>query len=164
MTDSPSLYSADQKFGGIPPEITASFPGMEVYRRMLAGELPPPPIYGTANIILVSAEEGTTRFEALYRKAFGNPVGTAHGGWIATLLDSALASCVHTRLPAGFGLATVEFKTNIVRPVTASTGKLQIEGEIIHFGKSIATSQARVTTADGKLIAHGVETCSIFKL
>lgn len=160
----PYLYSEDQEFGQVPMELATTLSGMEVYERMISGALPPPPMYRIANIRLLSAEEGRTTLEAIPLEDHYNPIGTVHGGWIATLLDAALASCVHTQVPLGSGFTTVEFKTNLVRPVTVSTGRLICEGTVLHLGRTIATSEARIMTAVGKMVAHGVETCAIFEI
>lgn len=162
-TDTP-LYSADQEFGQIPMDLAITLSGMEVYEQMISGALPPPPMYKVANIRLLSAEAGHTKLEAVPLEDHYNPIGTVHGGWIATLLDAALASCVHTCVPLGSGFTTVEFKTNLVRPVTVSTGRLICEGKVLHVGRTIATSEARIMTEQGKMVAHGVETCAIFDI
>jgi len=157
-----SLYPAGQRFGCIPEAEALALPGRELFAKMLSGEIPPPPIYHAMNIELIGFEEGQTRFRGRPGYPHYNPIGTVHGGWSATMLDTAMASCIHTLLPAGTGLATAEFKVNIVRPLTEATGDVFCEGKVIHFGRTMATSEARLTTAEGKLLAHGVETCSIF--
>ncbi|MEM9321058.1 MAG: PaaI family thioesterase [Pseudomonadota bacterium] len=131
---------------------------------MISGALPPPPMYKVANIRLISAESGRTKLEAVPLEDHYNPIGTIHGGWIATLLDAALASCVHTCVPLGSGFTTAEFKTNLVRPVTVATGRLLCEGTVLYMGRSIATSEAKIMTEAGKMVAHGVETCAIFEI
>ncbi|MEM8731097.1 MAG: PaaI family thioesterase [Pseudomonadota bacterium] len=165
MTETPvHLYPEDQQFGQVPMELAATLSGMEVYERMMSGDLPPPPMYRIANVRLLSAEPGRTTLEAVPLEDHYNPIGTVHGGWIATLLDAALASCVHTQVPTGSGFTTVEFKTNLVRPVSVSTGRLICEGTVLHMGRTIATSEARIMTEAGKMVAHGVETCAIFEI
>ena len=67
-------------------------------------------------------------------------------------------------LPAGTAYTTVEFKVNLVRPLFDHTGEVICEGNVIHMGRTIATSEATLKTADGKLLAHGTETCAIFPL
>ena len=159
-----SLYAPDQEFGCVPRELALALPGLEIFRRMMSGDLPPPPIYRLLNLRLIECEEGRTRLRGRPGREHYNPISTVHGGWIASALDSALASCVHTLLPVGSGFTTAEFKVNIVRPLTEETGDVFCEGKVIHFGRSLATSEARLTTEGGKLIAHGVETCAIFLL
>jgi uncharacterized protein (TIGR00369 family) len=87
-----------------------------------------------------------------------------HGGLAATLLDSALSCAVHTTLRPGLGYTTVELKVNFARPMLATTGLITCEGRTINVGSRIATSEARLTGADGKLYAHGTATCLIFPI
>jgi uncharacterized protein (TIGR00369 family) len=145
----------------IPRDLLASTPGVELFRRMIAGELPPPPFSYTTEIFVVEAELGRIVFEGTPTERFTNPLGGIHGGWIAALLDSSMGCAVHSRLVAGQAYTTVEMKVNLVRAVTPAMGKLRCEGRVLHFGKSIATSEGFVRDAAGTLIAHGTETCLI---
>jgi uncharacterized protein (TIGR00369 family) len=93
-----------------------------------------------------------------------NPLGGVHGGWAATILDSALGCCVHTLLAPGEAYSTAEMKINYTRPITPQTGIVTAEGKIVHKGRTLAVSEARLTDQNGKLLAFGTETCSIFPL
>ncbi|THD71573.1 PaaI family thioesterase [Thalassobius vesicularis] len=159
-----SLYSPDQTFGCIPMELAMSLPGREIFRKMMAGEIDPPPIYRKMNLKMTAAEDGLTRHVGRPDESDYNPISTVHGGWIGTILDAAMASCIHTLLPVGMGFTTLEYKVNLVRPLTVKTGGVTCEGRVIHFGRTTATSEARLSDASGKLLAHGVETCSIFSI
>ena len=150
--------------GTIPMEVARRHSGLEQLRMMIAGELPPPPIGKTLNFWLAEADEGVARFEGTPLFDHLNPLGSVHGGWPATLLDSALGCAVHTMIPANTGYTTIEFKVNLVRPLSQQTGMVICEGRVIHFGRTIATSEASIRTKQGKLIAHGTETCAIFPL
>lgn len=147
--------------GPVPRELLASLPGLEVFRRMIAGELPTPPFSATTGIHLVEAAEGRIVFEGTPTGNFLNPLGGIHGGWIAALLDSAMGCAVHTRLAAGQAYTTVEFKLNLVKAVTPATGTLRCEGRVLQLGSRIATSEGFVRDAAGTLYAHGTETCLI---
>ncbi len=92
---------------------------------------------------------------------FRNPLGTVHGGWMATLLDSALGCAVHSTLKAGQGFTTVDLAVSFVRAVHESSGKLRCEAKVIHAGGRIATSEGRLVDAEGKLYAHGTTTCLV---
>ena len=100
-------------------------------------------------------------FEATPSPRFYNPLGTVHGGWISTLLDSAMGCAVHSVLKAGQAYTTVDMTVSFVRPVFEKTGKLRCEGKIIHAGSRIATAEGRVWDQAGTLIAHGSETCMV---
>jgi uncharacterized protein (TIGR00369 family) len=156
-----AMADRPQAIGPVSREVLASSPGLEVFRRILAGELPTPPFSVTTDIYLVDAGEGRVVFEGTPTDAFTNPLGGIHGGWIAALLDSAMGCAVHTRLAAGQAYATVEFKLNLVKAVTPATGKLRCEGHVLQFGSRIATSEGFVRDAAGTLFAHGTETCLI---
>lgn len=138
--------------------------GIELLREMAAGRLPPPPISLTLGFHLAEVAEGFAVFEGEPRPAFGNPLGSIHGGWTATLLDSAMACCVHTLLKTGQTYTTLEFKVHCVRPVLPSSGPVRCEGQVVSSGRTIATSEGRLFDARGKLLAHGTETCLIMDL
>jgi uncharacterized protein (TIGR00369 family) len=137
--------------------------GLEALRAMLRGDLPGAPIAKVLNYALVEVAEGFAAFEGEATAEFLNPAGTVHGGWAATLLDSALGCCVHATLAPGERYTTVEMKMNLTRPIIAGkTGRLRCEGRVINRGRTIAISEARLIDKDGKLFAHGTETCMIF--
>ena len=131
-------------------------------RNIITQHYPAPPFAETSDIWIVMAEHGRVLFEALPAEKFLNPLGTIHGGWISTLLDSAMGCAVHSLLKPGHRYTTVDMTVSFVRAVLPTSGKLTCEGKIIHSGSRIATSEGRVTDAAGKLIAHGTETCMIF--
>jgi uncharacterized protein (TIGR00369 family) len=138
--------------------------GLEYLRRILDGRLPRPPIADTLSCHLVEADPGRAVFQGTPRYEYLNPAGTIHGGWMATLLDAAMACAVQTALPAGQGYTTVEFKLNLVRPVVPGTGAMRAEGKVINSGRTIATAEGRLVGEDGKLYAHATETCLVMTL
>ena len=143
-------------------EQVAGKSGLELFKAMIAGELPAPPISQTLDFILVEAEHGRVVFQGRPGFAHYNPMGTVHGGWFATLLDSALGCAVASILPAGKAYTTAELKVNIVRPLSDKVPFVRADGRVIHGGNRMATADARLTGPDGKLYAHGSTTCFIF--
>ncbi len=135
--------------------------GLEFLRAIVAGELPPAPIQQLLGFRLVEAEEGRVVFAAEPAEQHYNPIGSVHGGVTATLLDSAMGAAVHSTLPQGTAYVTLEVKFNLVRPISADTGPVRAEGRVIHRGSTIATSEAHLRDADGKLLAHATCTCLI---
>jgi len=136
--------------------------GVDFLRAIVAGELPPAPIQELLGFSLDEADEGRVVFSLEPGEQHYNPIGSVHGGVAATLLDSAMGAAVHSTLPQGSGYATLEVKFNLVRPITAETGRVVAEGKVIHGGKSVATVEASLrSAADGKLLAHGTSTCLI---
>lgn len=152
------------RIGHVSPELVKNHTGIELFNMMIAGEIPRPAMGDTLNFYLADAEKGRVIFKGTPNEAHYNPMGTVHGGWASAILDSALGCCVHTMLPAGMLYTTVEFKVNLVRPLFANSGEVSCEGRVIHVGRTIATSEAFLKNTEGKLIAHGTETCAIFPL
>ena len=149
-------------YGVATREQAAGKSGLEMFQAMIAGELPAPPISRTLDFILVEAERGRVVFQGRPGFAHYNPMGMVHGGWFATLLDSALGCAVASILPAGKAYTTAELKVNIVRPLSDKVPFVRAEGHIIHGGNRMATADARLTGSDGKLYAHGSTTCFVF--
>lgn len=149
--------------GVVPMAIAMQMDGLSFMRGLLLKQLPAPPFAETSDIWPIEIEHGRVVFEATPSTRFLNPLGTVHGGWISTLLDSAMGSAVHSTLKAGHGYTTVDMTISFVRAVLPSSGKLICEGKIIHSGGRIATAEGRVTDAAGNLIAHGTETCLVLK-
>ena len=126
------------------------------------GSHPPAPIQELMGYSLEEVAEGRAVFRLEPHHALDNPMGTVHGGVAMTLLDSAMGCAVHTTLAAGQHYGTLEVKVNLVRAVTADSGSLLAQGEVVHRGSRVATAEARlVGEADGKLYAHGSSTCMI---
>lgn len=138
--------------------------GMDYLTKMLNGEIPGAPIANTMNFWLEELGEGVAIFKANPADFLYNPIGTVHGGFAATLLDSALGCCVHTTLEAGTAYTTAELHVNYVRPITADSGTLTCTGTVIHRGRKLATAEAKLTDEKGKLYAHGTTTCMIMEL
>lgn len=136
--------------------------GLERMRRVIAGELPPPPIAQLMNIRLVEAAEGLAVFEGAPAEYHYNPIGMVHGGFAATLLDSAMGCAVHTTLPARVGYTTLEFKVNFLRPLKASTGSVRAVGRVLHSGRTTALAEGRLMAGD-MLYAHATTTCLLFR-
>ncbi|MGW1765398.1 PaaI family thioesterase [Streptomyces sp. NPDC002073] len=142
---------------------TVRLGGLELLRAIIEGRIPQPPMSHTLGFRLVSAEPGTAVFEGETGEYLYNPMGTVHGGYFATLLDSALGCAVLSRLPAGTGYTTAQLNVNLIRPATAATGKLRAIGTSIHVGRTIGIAEAQlIGIEDGKLYAHATTTCAIF--
>jgi uncharacterized protein (TIGR00369 family) len=136
--------------------------GREILEAMMSGELPYPPMNETMNMTLLEVGNGRAVFQGIPLPQHYNPLGTVHGGWFATLLDSALGCAVQTTLPAGRSYTTAELSINIVRPASHKTGPLRAVGTLIHGGRQIATAEARIEDEAGKLYAHATTTCFVF--
>jgi len=144
-------------------EAGAGMAGIDYMRAVAAGEFPPPPIAVLLNMGPVSVEEGWVAFEGEPGEEHYNPIGSVHGGYAATLIDSAIGCAVHSTLPAGSGYSSLTLETKFVRPITRDTGKVRAEAQVLHRGRRQSTGEARLyDAATGKLLAHGTGTCLIF--
>lgn len=150
--------------GVTPLEQVKHLSGLEFMRGIIEGRFPPPPIAAALKFELVEVERGRAIFEGVPEFAYYNPVGSVHGGYAATLLDSCMGCAVHTTLPAGQAYTTLEFKINFVRAMSDRTGRVRAEGRVVHPGKRAATAEGHIYDSQGKLLAHGTTTCMIFPL
>jgi uncharacterized protein (TIGR00369 family) len=146
------------------PEHVTGKTGLEVMQAMLRGELPYPPIAKTLSFQLIEVDAGRAMFQGTPGPDHLNPMGTIHGGWYATLLDSALGCAVHTMMPAGRGYTTAELGVNLVRAISSKAPRVRAEGKVIHCGRQLATAEARLYGPDGTLYAHATTTCLVFEL
>ena len=146
------------------PEQVAGQSGLELMQAMLRGEIPSARIAHTLDFLLVSVAPGQAVFQGRPGAAHFNPMGTVHGGWYATLLDSALGCAVHTMMPPGRGYTTAELGVNLVRAIGPKVQRVRAEGRVIHCGRQLATAEARLVGPDGTLYAHATTTCLVFEL
>ncbi|MEZ5664228.1 MAG: PaaI family thioesterase [Burkholderiaceae bacterium] len=138
--------------------------GLETLGAIFEGELPAPPMGETLDFVPIRMTPGQAVFQGRPQRRHYNPLGTVHGGWFATLLDSAVGCAIHTTLPAGRGYTTLELKVNLVRALTDAVPLVRAEGQVIHVGRQTGTAEGRIVGPDGKLYAHATTTCLIFDL
>ena len=143
------------------PTIREGLSGLQYFKRMVAGEVPPPPMLALLGIRLIEADEGRVVFTGTVAPEHYNGMGVAHGGYAATLLDSALGCCINTMMPPGKRFTTLELKVNLTRPLTQDVGPLFCEAKVVHLGGRTATSEGRIVDGNGKLYAHGTTTCIV---
>lgn len=146
---------------GAPSDVT-NRSGMEIFEAIFAGELPPAPIGDTLDFVPIRMAPGEAVFQGSPKRRHYNPLGTVHGGWFATLLDSAVGCAIHTTLPAGKAFTTLELKVNMLRALNDGVPLVRAEGKVIHAGRQVATAEGRIVGPDGKLYAHATTTCLIF--
>ncbi len=132
--------------------------GLEMMQMMASGELPPPPIAQTLGFRLVEAAPGRAVFECEPAEFHYNPIGIVHAGLAMTLMDSAMGLAFVTTIEAGVGWTTLEFKSNFTRALTADSGVVRCIGTVVHPGRKVATTEARIEDAAGRLCAHGTST------
>ena len=149
-------------YGVVTPDILKSYDGLGFAKAIADGTLPQPPICELLNFHLVEAEYGRAAFEGIPEFRHYNPIGTVHGGFAATLLDSALGVAIFSTLAKGDAWTTLELKVNFVRALTKDSGPVRAEGRIVHRGRTVATSEGDLKDRAGKLYAHASTTCMIF--
>ena len=141
----------------------AGLSGLEYLHKIVAGELPPPPIGVLMDFRIAEISEGRAVFLVTPAEFHYNPIGVVHGGVAATLLDSAMGCAIHSALPSGASYTTLEIKVNYIRPMSAETGEVRCEANTIYVGGHTATAEGKIVDAGGKLYAHGTTTCIIFR-
>ena len=139
----------------------ASMSGLDYLRGLLEGRFPHPPIAGLMSYRMTEVAEGRVAFRATAGFQHLNPMGTVHGGWYGTLLDSALGCAVMTRIPAGHWYTTLEYRVNLLRPVPLDS-EVEAVATVRHAGRTTGVAEADIRgVADGKLYATGSTTCLI---
>jgi uncharacterized protein (TIGR00369 family) len=142
----------------------AELSGLEQLRRVFDPNHPErgPGIGKTLGFTVVEIEEGRVVFGGHPDESVYNPIGTVHGGYAATLLDSAVGCAVHSVLKAGQGYTTLELKVAYHRALTKDTGPVQAEGKVIQAGRRAAFAEGRLTDAQGRLYATATSTLLVF--
>ena len=153
---------SSKTYGVVTPDTLKSYDGLGFLKAIIDGTVPNPPISELVGFHLTEVENGRAVFESAPDFRHYNPIGTVHAGFTATLLDSALGCAIFSTLAKGDTWTTLEFKLNLVRPLTKDTGPVRAEGRILHRGRTVATSEGDLKDRAGKLYAHATTTCMIF--
>jgi len=141
-----------------------SMSGLEFMAGMLEGKFPAPPISRAMGYRLQSVEDGQVVFRGAPQFDVTNPMGSVHGGWYGTLLDSAMACAVMTKVPQGSVYTTLEYKINITRAIPIGV-EIDAIGTIEHSGRSTGVAKGEIRCVeDGKLYATGSTTCIIMDM
>jgi uncharacterized protein (TIGR00369 family) len=146
----------------VPAELRTSQDGLSFLRAVVDGTLPQAPLCEVLGFHLTEVEPGRAVFEGVPEFRHYNPIGSVHGGFTASLLDSALGCAVFSTMAKGEAWTTLELKFNLVRPLTEDTGPVRAEGRILHRGRTLATSDGDLRDKAGKLYAHATTTCMVF--
>jgi uncharacterized protein (TIGR00369 family) len=147
------------------PEQVATLTGLQMMQAMLRGDIPYAAIAKTLDFLIMEVEPGRAVFQGTPGPTHLNPMGGIHGGWYATMLDSALGCAIHTMMPVGRGYTTAELGVNLVKAINpAKAPRVRAIGTVIHCGRQLATAGARIVGPDGTLYAHATTTCLVFEL
>jgi uncharacterized protein (TIGR00369 family) len=156
----------ERTFAWSDPKLTADaasgMAGVDFLRGMRDGGVPAAPIAALVGLAIAEVEEGRVVMRLTPAEYHYNPIGTMHGGILATLLDSVMGCAVHSTLPKGRAYTSLEIKVNYVRGVTGDSGELSAEGKIVHGGRRSAVAEGKVVDAKGRLCASASTTCLVF--
>ncbi|MFZ6645513.1 PaaI family thioesterase [Undibacterium sp. TJN25] len=158
------VRAAIRGYGVSSMEQMKSRSGFEFLDAIIKGELLAAPIAETLGFLAIEGEPGRIVFQGTPGREHYNPLGSVHGGYFCTLLDSAVGCAVQSVLPKGVGYTTLEIKVNMIRAMTDKTGPVRAEGKVIQVGSRVGTAEGRIVDANGKLYAHATTTCLIFPL
>jgi len=147
-----------ENFGPVNPQDAAGMSGKEVLQAIIDGRFPQPPIAKTLSIRLTEVGEGFSAFEGDPGPHLLNPMGTVHGGWALTLIDSATGCAAQSLLPPGSAYTTIETKANFSRPIKPDTGRVRVEARVVSSGRQIISAESKVLSQDGRVLAHGTST------
>ncbi|MGO9004696.1 MAG: PaaI family thioesterase [Beijerinckiaceae bacterium] len=148
-------------YGVAAPAEVAGKTGKEILQAIIDGDLPRPPISAIMSFWLTEVGDGFAVFEGDPGPHLLNPMGGVHGGWALTLIDSAGGCAGHSLLPAGSAYATVETKANFARPISKDTGRVRAEGRVVAQGRQIISTEVKMLSQDGKVLAHGTSTLMV---
>lgn len=155
------MMETQYRYGLATPKEVAGMSGKEFLQAIIGGQLPQAPISETMSFWIVEIGDGFAAFEGEPGGHLLNPMGTVHGGWALTLIDSVAGCAGHSLLPAGVGYTTVETKGNFSKPITKDAGRIRAEARVVAQGRQIISSEARVLAQDGRVLAHGVSTIMV---
>lgn len=150
-------------YGLTPAVELAAMSGIDFLRKMFAGELPHATMMQQVGFTRGSVEPGFVVFQAIPGPQHYNPIGSVHGGFTATLLDSAMGCAVQSMLPAGALYTTLEFKISLIKGITGDTGEVRAEGRVVNVGRRVGTAEGRLLDANGRLLATGTTTCLVME-
>ena len=146
------------RYGLARPEDISGKSGREILQAIIDGALPQAPISQALSFWIVEVGDGFAAFEGEPNPHLLNPMGTVHGGWALTLIDSVAGCAGHSLLPAGVGYTTIETKGNFSRPIAPTTGRVRAEARAVAKGRQIISSEARILGPDKRVLAHGTST------
>jgi uncharacterized protein (TIGR00369 family) len=154
---------ASKTYGTVSDDRQKQMSGLEFVQGLVEGALPLNTMARTLGYDVAEAANGRVVVTAEPSDAHLNPAGTVHGGFAATLLDSAMGLAIRSTLEKGLGATTLEFKISLLRPITPQTGLVTAEGKVLSRGRRVGTAEGRITDPQGRLLVHGTTTCLIFE-
>lgn len=164
MTNTVLIEGRTWRTGVTDPEELRELSGLEIIERMGQGDLPMPPMAGVLPLTPHAWERGRVEFRARPEAGFANPMGSVHGGWTMTMLDTAMAVAAHTTLAAGEVYASIDTAVRFTRAIFESVGEMRVFGEVLARGRTIITCTGRLEDGSGKLYATGTSSCLVSRM
>lgn len=155
--------SPPPRYGVVAPAERSRMSGVDFLQAIIDGELPMPPIMETMAISTLSVKHGEVTMLGKPEARHLNPLGSIHGGYGCTLLDSVMGCAVHSTLDIGHGYTTIELKVNFTRPILPGM-QVRGVGTVVNRGRQLAIADGKIFADDGKLIAHATTTCLLFPM
>lgn len=146
---------------GAAADLARGLSGRELLERIVAGELPPPPIASLFGTELISVGDGEAVFRCTPDESAYNTIGLVHGGFLCTLLDTAAGCAVHSRLPPGVGFASIEIKVSFIKPLRAGVDEIECRGRALRVGNRVAFAEAHAFGSDGELVGHATTSLAV---
>ncbi len=137
--------------------------GRDFLQAIVEGRLPPPPIVQLLGLTLVSAGDGGAVFRCEADESVYNPIGSVHGGWLCTILDSAAGCAVHTLLPAGVGYSSIEIKVSFLTAVRLGAGPIEVTGRTLKLGRRVGFAEAHARDGAGDVVGHASTSVAILR-
>ena len=142
----------------------ATMSPMDFFDGIGRGNLPSLQINAVLDFTPVQWASGLFVFQGTPDQRHYNPLGSVHGGYIATLLDSCMGCAVHTLLKTDLGYTTADLRVSYIRALRSEAGPVRAEGRIIHVGRSTALAEGRLYDVDERLYAVASTTCLILDM
>jgi uncharacterized protein (TIGR00369 family) len=166
MTSTDDTGSRDKTITWQDPRPQASqaltMSGLDYLNAMIGGSIPAPPIASHIDLEMIEATAGAVVMAATPDESHYNPIGSVHGGFVATLLDSVCGCAVQSTLPAGTAYTSLDLNVSFLRGITVDTGRVVATGRVTKPGSRAAFVEADVKDASGRLLATATSTCLVF--
>lgn len=138
--------------------------GLEFLQAIVRGDLPQPPIMGLMSSEAVLAEPGHVEFRCTPDGSHFNPLGTVHGGYACTVLDSAAACAGQTTLPRGSGYTSIDLEVRYLRPVLPGAGPFTAVGRVVKPGRRVVFTEAELRDPAGVVVATATSSLLVLPL
>jgi uncharacterized protein (TIGR00369 family) len=157
-------FTLETRGEGFPLDLTCQIDGLELLHKLIAREIPEPPLCHLTGVRPVRAGKGTCAFVLPASPWFGSPLGTVQGGALAMLAERSMWGAAMTCLPVRSTCRTLDLTISYARPVPCDGAELSSVGETVRLGRKFGNLAAQVTDANGRSVAYATATVAITKM